>query len=92
MDLTTTQELNRSYLILTASNQELQHSYQLDLLTSNIISGFPPCSVLYSNDHTEIRYDITSKQTLLSFFRKKEPDKKLLVEILSEIFSAILTM
>lgn len=92
MDLTTTQELNRSYLILTASNQELQHSYQLDLLTSNIISGFLPCSVLYSNDHTEIRYDITSKQTLLSFFHKKEPDKKLLVEILSEIFSAILTM
>ena len=60
-------DYRHNFLILK-SEQITANSYQIRMLTQNEISGFLPCKERHINDEQLFYYEITSKQSLASFY------------------------
>ncbi|MDO4519048.1 MAG: DUF6382 domain-containing protein [Eubacteriales bacterium] len=71
MKLNYKRDLNHNYLVL--SEQEIDtSSYQVRMMVSNVIPSLLKCRIQMLDDEYQILYDITSKQSLVSWYDEKK--------------------
>lgn len=77
--------LNKTYLVLSAENEEYEESYELEMIMKNTPGTILPLHVTRMDGKTELSYDISSKQTLREFMLHGNLSGNMVRELFSRI-------
>lgn len=77
--------LNKTYLVLSADENEYEESYELEMLIKNAPETILPLYVMRMDGNIELSYDVSSRQTLREFMLRGNVSGDMVRELFGKI-------
>lgn len=82
-------DMNHNYLVLYGENEIDTSAYQVRMLVGNVIPSLVKCRIQGMDGNFVVYYDITSRQSLLTFYENKKFGQEDLKLIFGEFIRAM---